>query len=42
VIFARAVDEIHKRRHERALTARPRTGDEHEAFGFDGQRLDLA
>ena len=42
VIAARAVDQIHERRHQRALAARARTGHEHEPFRLDRQRLNLA
>ena len=42
VIAARAVDQVDERRHERALAARARSGDEHQAFRLDRERLDFA
>ena len=36
------VDQIDERRQQRALAARARTGDEHEAFRLDRQRLHRA
>ena len=42
VVAARPVDQIDERRHHRPLAARARTGDEHQPFRLDRQRLDLA
>src|SRR5215470_16074789 len=39
---ARPVDQIHERRHQRPLAARPGTGDEHESLALGGQFLNLA
>ena len=41
VIAARAVHQIHERRHQRPLSARARTGHEHEPFRLDRERLHL-
>ena len=41
VVAPRAVDQVDERRNQRPLAARPRPGDEHQAFGLDRQRLNL-
>ena len=41
VVAPRAIDQIDERGHERALSARSRSADEHQAFGLDRQRLNF-
>jgi len=42
VIAPRAVHQVDERRDHRALAAQARSRDEHDAFGFDRQRLHFA
>ena len=42
MVAARAVDQVHEGRHERAFAARPRARNEHKALRFDRQCLNLA